>query len=1307
MPSLIALLALSTFASAANPGDVLINELVPDPSGADAGNEWAELHNTTDVDIDLGGWTLERAKTTWGTQVTFPTGTLLPAGGYLLVAEELTPPGPGVYLVPNKSTAIGGLDLGNATTNADGVRLTDGTNVIDTVIYGPDNTPDQLFDDGGAPATSLAATPPADRSLARSPDGADTNLCGADFTDSVPTPGAPNPRPPQCVPSIDDVRLNEVFVNPVGADGTVLEEWVELSTSATTPVDLEGWALERASKPSTWETVVRFDPGTAMTGYFVIGETNTAADLVLTVPMSLYAGTGGDSVRLVDCAGTVVDTLVYGGANTDLFAEDDASVPADGAPKPAEGEAVARVQDGVDTNVCAVDWHIPASATPGAANPVPQLCVPSAGTLRLNELVANPAGVDATAQAEYVELFNSGVDPVELSGWELQTTTALTWTTRVRFAEGQLVPGSDWWVVSEANVVGADLVVPLLDLPSGSGGDGVRLVDCTGAVVDTVVYGDSNDDGVLDDSGAPATSWAAKPGDDQVLARLADGADTDLSGDDWWVASGSTPGAANPLPPQCDAAQTGLVINELVVNPAGSDTTALTEYVELYNGGANALDLAGWSVQVATSAASWSTRLTLPTLTLNPGEFALLGEPNVLNATLTTDRLDLPSGAGGDGVRLVDCAGAVVDTVVYGGLNDDGVIDDSGATALSVAPKPGDDQALARRADGVDTNLSGDDFWLAPTQSGGAPNPLAPVCVPNTGPGVVINELLPDPYGSDATAQAEWVELYNNTDAAIDLAGWTLETATSGASFSIRASLPDGALIPAKSWLLLGEALVPGADLVVGPLSLPSGLGGDALRLVDCSGAVIDTVVYGDTNDDGLLDDTGALATTWAPKPATDCSVARQLDGVDTDDSGADLYALCSPTPGVANPPPPVCEPNPGAIVINELLANPAGSDSAAMAEWVELFSGATSDLRLDGWQIATASSSDGYTVRATFPPETTLRAGGLLVIGEPNAAVADVRAEKLFLGSGSHGDAVRLLDCRGDAVDTVAYGQDNEDGVVDDLGSAATSLAAAPTDDQSIARLENGVDSDLSGVDFTTSDSPTPGALNPLILCVPSNGSVVLNEVLPDPGGADGEAHAEWVEVYNRGDSDVAIDGWSFQFASRPGSGQTINMPSDVIVPAHGFLVLGDVEVPEANVVAALAIPNGSGGDSVRLSDCTGALVDVLVFGANNDDLNTDETGAVASPSPQPGSDMSLARPADGVDTNQASDWVPDRTPTPGASNVPPIVVDTGEEPRGCGQRAPDGSAPDGGGCSAAQVPTERGLLGLALALSLLRRRA
>ena len=76
---------------AANPGDVIINEIAWMGTDASGSDEWIELYNTTDAAIDISGWSIYGADT--GVTLNFSdadgsTTMIIPAKGYLIYANE-------------------------------------------------------------------------------------------------------------------------------------------------------------------------------------------------------------------------------------------------------------------------------------------------------------------------------------------------------------------------------------------------------------------------------------------------------------------------------------------------------------------------------------------------------------------------------------------------------------------------------------------------------------------------------------------------------------------------------------------------------------------------------------------------------------------------------------------------------------------------------------------------------------------------------------------------------------------------------------------------------------------------------------------------------------------------------------------------------------------------------------------------------------------------------------------------------------------------------------------------------------------
>lgn len=82
LPLLAASLAFALTTARASDTTTVFNEVMYNPAGM-GGAEWIELHNEMAVNMDLSGWEI-----TGGVNFTFPTGTTIAAGGYLLVSSN-------------------------------------------------------------------------------------------------------------------------------------------------------------------------------------------------------------------------------------------------------------------------------------------------------------------------------------------------------------------------------------------------------------------------------------------------------------------------------------------------------------------------------------------------------------------------------------------------------------------------------------------------------------------------------------------------------------------------------------------------------------------------------------------------------------------------------------------------------------------------------------------------------------------------------------------------------------------------------------------------------------------------------------------------------------------------------------------------------------------------------------------------------------------------------------------------------------------------------------------------------------------
>ncbi len=152
--------------------------------------------------------------------------------------------------------------------------------------------------------------------------------------------------------------------------------------------------------------------------------------------------------------------------------------------------------------------------------------------------------------------------------------------------------------------------------------------------------------------------------------------------------------------------------------------------------------------------------------------------------------------------------------------------------------------------------------------------------------------------------------------------------------------------------------------------------------------------------------------------------------------------------------------------------------------------------------------------------------------------------------------------------------------------------------------------------------------------------------DTLPPPGGGTGDAwinefmasntltlqdeggaFPDWVEIHNPGAEALDLTGWTFTDDAALIAKWAFAAGTEI--PAGGYLVLFcDADVDQGPLHTSFQL--NAGGEDLLLLDPAGNVVDQILAYAEQ------------------ASDVSLSRMPDG-----GSDWLPDPTPTPGASNL------------------------------------------------------
>jgi hypothetical protein len=425
-------------------------------------------------------------------------------------------------------------------------------------------------------------------------------------------------------------------------------------------------------------------------------------------------------------------------------------------------------------------------------------------------------------------------------------------------------------------------------------------------------------------------------------------------------------------------------------------------------------------------------------------------------------------------------------------------------------------------------------------------------------PWVIISEVAW--AGTRASANDEWIELWNPGATDVDLAGWTL---TDGGDILV----PLSGTIGAGGFFLLERtddttvADIAADRIYTGALANA----GESLYLIDPSGRTVDSA-----NGDGGPWPAGSQAMAAAMERTGSGSDADgewcsndavHRNGTDAAGfpvngtprapfSGSCLEPAQTPTrtptptgsgtatatrtPTVTLPPPSY---PPRSVVINE--AAWAGTQADANDEWIELWNPGGADIDLSGWVL-----TDGGDISVSLTG--WIAPGGFFILERGgDDTLSDISANQLYTGALlNSGEELVLLDPAG--------------GVIDSAGTRGQAWPAG-TGSPGYASMERGsVDPPGWGTNTgwlmngrDAAGNPvrgTPGRANSVLSPTPTATKlpkgVLINEFLPKPGGdwnRDGriDYNDEFIELLNISGQAVDIGGWmlddDFHGGSRP----------------------------------------------------------------------------------------------------------------------------------------------------------------------------
>lgn len=323
-----------------NTGKVLINEIAWAGTEASANDEWFELYNTENYDINLHGWTIKSSDGLPSITINDDNEFLaIKAGGYILFerTDDTT-----ISTVKADYIYTGALDNSGELlilSNADGkvVDLAgkfgekwfagDSNQKISMErigLTGSGDSPSSWKNFGGnssakdAGGNLINGTPKAENSRGATVtynSGAGGGVGGGGSgSRSTPSPtptSSPTPSPtPTPVSSGDTASPNDILINEIAWMGTASsanDEWIELRNTVNKTFNLTGWVLSAQDGTPN----ITLSGSISSLSFFLLERTNdqTLPNFAADQIYSGALGNSGENLVLKDVSGTVINQV--------------------------------------------------------------------------------------------------------------------------------------------------------------------------------------------------------------------------------------------------------------------------------------------------------------------------------------------------------------------------------------------------------------------------------------------------------------------------------------------------------------------------------------------------------------------------------------------------------------------------------------------------------------------------------------------------------------------------------------------------------------------------------------------------------------------------------------------------------------------------------------------------------------------------------------------------------------------------------------------------------------------------------------
>ena len=486
--------------------------------------------------------------------------------------------------------------------------------------------------------------------------------------------------------SPSDILINEIMANPKGLVSLPETEYVELYNTTEQAISLTDWWFVYD------KTQVKLSELTVPAGgYVVLYRANRAITVApngLQMPLEKFPAQLNNNGKLLqhyDANGVLHDEVIYDKAiaavSWERCGEEWISCTDERGGTPGED------------NSCRASNNETPITPEEPEEPAPTY---TTGCIWINEVMADPNGLVALPQTEYVELHNRSDQRINLENWQFIYGDKPTLLTDYKLpTQGYVVLYRSG---REIKVDAQGGALPLEKFPSAllNAGKTLSLVDPTGQVIDQITY-EKAKAGIAWERSATGLYLSTDPrGGTPGATNSAPTSPTpDEPTDPEMPDEPTTPDTPetpdnNETPIEASSVQPGeIILNELLPAPFAEGS----EYIELYNRSQQTLSLTGLALATRKADGSISTLYPLSTITtpLEPGGYVLLSKLlsgveafYLISAPQALHEVKLPvlanNGATVVLLRLTDLT--VIDEVSYSPKWHDSAIKDPKGVAL-------------------------------------------------------------------------------------------------------------------------------------------------------------------------------------------------------------------------------------------------------------------------------------------------------------------------------------------------------------------------------------------------------------------------------------------------------------------------------------------------------------------------------------------------------------------------------------------------------------------------------------------------